>query len=31
VIRDDRATVPDVAGLGIEIDEERLQRYRVDG
>jgi L-alanine-DL-glutamate epimerase-like enolase superfamily enzyme len=30
-IRDGRAAVPDVAGLGIEIDEERLQRYRVDG
>ena len=30
-IRDGRAAVPEVAGLGIEIDEERLQRYRVDG
>jgi L-alanine-DL-glutamate epimerase-like enolase superfamily enzyme len=30
-IRDGRATVPDAAGLGVEIDEERLRRYRVDG
>jgi L-alanine-DL-glutamate epimerase-like enolase superfamily enzyme len=30
-IRDGRAAVPDAAGLGVEIDEERLQRYRVDG
>jgi L-alanine-DL-glutamate epimerase-like enolase superfamily enzyme len=30
-IRDGRAIVPAAAGLGIEIDEERLQRYRVDG
>jgi L-Ala-D/L-Glu epimerase len=30
-IRGGRAAVPDAAGLGVEIDEERLQRYRVDG
>jgi L-alanine-DL-glutamate epimerase-like enolase superfamily enzyme len=30
VIRDGRAAVPDAAGLGVEIDEARLQRYRVD-
>jgi L-alanine-DL-glutamate epimerase-like enolase superfamily enzyme len=30
-IRDGRAAVPDAAGLGVEIDEDRLQRYRVDG
>jgi L-alanine-DL-glutamate epimerase-like enolase superfamily enzyme len=30
-IRDGRAAVPAAPGLGIEIDEERLQRYRVDG
>jgi L-alanine-DL-glutamate epimerase-like enolase superfamily enzyme len=29
-IRDGRATVTDAAGLGVEIDDERLQRYRVD-
>ena len=29
-IRDGRAAVPDAAGLGIEIDDERLERYRVD-
>ena len=29
-IRDGRATVSDAAGLGIQIDDERLQRYRVD-
>jgi L-alanine-DL-glutamate epimerase-like enolase superfamily enzyme len=29
-IRAGRAAVPDAPGLGIEIDEERLQRYRVD-
>lgn len=30
-LRDGRAAVPDAAGLGVEIDEERLARYRVDG
>jgi L-alanine-DL-glutamate epimerase-like enolase superfamily enzyme len=30
-VRDGRAVVPTAAGLGIEIDEERLERYRVDG
>jgi L-alanine-DL-glutamate epimerase-like enolase superfamily enzyme len=30
-IRDGRAAAPDAAGIGVEIDEERLQRYRVDG
>jgi L-Ala-D/L-Glu epimerase / N-acetyl-D-glutamate racemase len=30
-IRDGRAAVPEAAGLGVEIDEERLQRHRVDG
>jgi L-Ala-D/L-Glu epimerase len=30
-IRDGRAAVPASAGLGFEVDEERLQRYRVDG
>jgi L-Ala-D/L-Glu epimerase len=30
-IRDGRAAVSEAPGLGIEIDEERLQRYRVDG
>jgi L-Ala-D/L-Glu epimerase len=30
-ISDGRAAVPDLPGLGIEIDEERLERYRVDG
>jgi L-alanine-DL-glutamate epimerase-like enolase superfamily enzyme len=30
-IRDGRAAVGDAPGLGVEIDEERLQRYRVDG
>ena len=29
-IRDGRAAAPDAAGIGVEIDEERLQRYRVD-
>jgi L-alanine-DL-glutamate epimerase-like enolase superfamily enzyme len=29
-IRDGRAAVPAAAGLGIEVDDERLQRYRVD-
>jgi L-Ala-D/L-Glu epimerase / N-acetyl-D-glutamate racemase len=29
-IRDGRAAPSDAPGLGIEIDEERLQRYRVD-
>jgi L-Ala-D/L-Glu epimerase len=29
-IRDGRAAVPGAAGLGLEVDEERLQRYRVD-
>ena len=30
-IRDGRASVSGAPGLGVEIDEERLQRYRVDG
>jgi L-Ala-D/L-Glu epimerase / N-acetyl-D-glutamate racemase len=30
-IRDGRAPVNDAPGLGVEIDEQRLQRYRVDG
>jgi L-alanine-DL-glutamate epimerase-like enolase superfamily enzyme len=30
-IRDGRAAVADAPGLGVQIDEERLQRYRVDG
>jgi L-alanine-DL-glutamate epimerase-like enolase superfamily enzyme len=30
-IRAGRAAVPDAPGLGVEVDEERLQRYRVDG
>ena len=30
-IRDGRAAVPAAPGLGIEVDDERLQRYRVDG
>ena len=30
-IRDGRAAVPDAPGLGVAVDEERLQRYRVDG
>jgi L-Ala-D/L-Glu epimerase len=30
-IRDGRAAVAAAPGLGVEIDEERLQRYRVDG
>jgi L-alanine-DL-glutamate epimerase-like enolase superfamily enzyme len=30
-IRDGRAAVAESAGLGIEVDDERLQRYRVDG
>ena len=29
-IRDGRASAPDAPGLGVEIDEERLQHYRVD-
>ena len=29
-IRDGRAATSGAAGIGIEIDEERLQRYRVD-
>ena len=29
-IRDGRAAVPAAPGLGIEVDEDRLQRYRVD-
>jgi L-Ala-D/L-Glu epimerase len=29
-VRDGRATVRDEAGLGLTIDDERLQRYRVD-
>jgi L-alanine-DL-glutamate epimerase-like enolase superfamily enzyme len=29
-IRGGRATVPAVPGLGIVVDEERLERYRVD-
>jgi L-Ala-D/L-Glu epimerase len=29
-IRDGRVAAPGAAGLGIEIDDERLQRYRVD-
>jgi L-alanine-DL-glutamate epimerase-like enolase superfamily enzyme len=29
-IRDGRAAVPAAPGLGFEVDEERLQRYRVD-
>jgi L-alanine-DL-glutamate epimerase-like enolase superfamily enzyme len=29
-IRDGRATVPAAPGLGVEVDEERLQRHRVD-
>ena len=29
-VRDGRAAVPGAPGLGIEVDEERLQRYRVD-
>ena len=29
-IRDGRAAVPATPGLGVEVDEERLQRYRVD-
>ena len=29
-IRDGRAAVPAAAGLGFEVDEDRLQRYRVD-
>ena len=29
-IRDGRATVLATPGLGVEVDEERLQRYRVD-
>ncbi len=30
-IRDGRVAVPDAPGLGVEIDEQRLARYRVDG
>jgi L-alanine-DL-glutamate epimerase-like enolase superfamily enzyme len=30
-IRDGRAAVPEAPGLGVDVDEERLQRYRVDG
>ena len=30
-IRDGRGAVPAAPGLGVEVDEERLQRYRVDG
>jgi L-Ala-D/L-Glu epimerase len=30
-IRNGRAAAPDAPGLGVEIDEERLLRYRVDG
>jgi L-Ala-D/L-Glu epimerase / N-acetyl-D-glutamate racemase len=30
-IRDGRAAVPDAPGLGVEIDEDRLRRYRVEG
>jgi L-Ala-D/L-Glu epimerase len=30
-IRDGRAAAPHAAGIGVEIDEERLRRYRVDG
>ena len=29
-IRDGRAAVPPAPGLGVEVDEDRLQRYRVD-
>ena len=29
-IRDGRAAVPDAAGLGVEVDHQRLERYRVD-
>ena len=29
-IRDGRAAVPTAPGLGVEIDEERLERYRLD-
>jgi L-alanine-DL-glutamate epimerase-like enolase superfamily enzyme len=29
-IRDGRASVPEGPGLGFEVDEERLQRYRLD-
>ena len=29
-IRDGRAAVPAAPGVGIEVDEDRLQRYRVD-
>jgi L-alanine-DL-glutamate epimerase-like enolase superfamily enzyme len=29
-IRDGRATVPAAPGLGFEVDEDRLQRYRLD-
>jgi L-alanine-DL-glutamate epimerase-like enolase superfamily enzyme len=31
VIRDGRAAAGDTPGLGIEVDEERLRRHRVDG
>jgi L-alanine-DL-glutamate epimerase-like enolase superfamily enzyme len=30
VIRDGRVAVPTAPGLGVEVDEERLDRYRVD-
>jgi len=30
-IQDGRAAVPAAPGLGFEVDEERLQRYRLDG
>jgi L-alanine-DL-glutamate epimerase-like enolase superfamily enzyme len=29
-IRDGRAAVPAAPGLGFEVDEDRLQRYRLD-
>ena len=29
-IRDGRVAAPAAPGLGVEVDEERLQRYRVD-
>lgn len=29
-IRDGRAAVPSAPGLGVEVDEERLERYRLD-
>lgn len=30
-IRDGRVAVPEAVGLGVEVDDERLQRYRIDG